>query len=210
MIKAVFWDMDGTIFDNESLYETIVDNVLEKHDLKLPSPLPAGTCLNSLWAHVQKHYSPKITFKELFEEITAMSQRYPRALEIRPGVKETMEFFSQKNIPQTCVSNSHQSVINDNFIKTGLRSYFCHIIGRDAVKVGKPDPEPYLKACAVNNILPQDGIAIEDTVVGLESAKKAGLKVYIHPTELTKKDDFTGAEGILETPLDLMKILNLK
>jgi beta-phosphoglucomutase-like phosphatase (HAD superfamily) len=51
---------------------------------------------------------------------------------------------------------------------------FDIVIGGDDVRIGKPDPEPYLKAAALLGVDPRDCIALEDSRTGLASAEAAG------------------------------------
>ena len=57
-----------------------------------------------------------------------------------------------------------------------IKKYFKIIVDEDIVSKTKPDPELFLKASESLNILPSDCIVIEDSIMGVEAALKAGMK----------------------------------
>lgn len=207
--KAVFWDMDGTLFDNEHLYDDCLDLALAKHQLKLPLKLPPGSSLDQIWDCLQEYNQPVVSYQEWFDEIQKATENMLNAHHIRPGVIEVLEVIRNQSIPQSCVSNSDVHTIQNNFFKTGLSDYFKHIVGRDLVNQGKPKPDPYLKAVELNGLSPKDCIAVEDTEVGVSSAKAAGLTVIAHPNNVTKHLNFHEADFVIDHPTKMKSILGL-
>ena len=65
-------------------------------------------------------------------------------------------------------------------------SYFSAIITSDDVKNTKPYPEPYLKGATLLGLRPAECLVIENAPMGVESAKKAGMKVIAVTTTMTK------------------------
>lgn len=208
-VKAVFWDMDGTIFNNEEAYEILVHDVMQRHGLVMPEGLPPGTCLNSVWDAILLHNTPKISFDDWLNEIVQRCTQKLNSQNIRPGILDTLERISTSNIAQTCVSNSLRQTIDSNFTKTGIRSYFEHLIGRDDVLEGKPSPHPYERAMELHDLNPTDCYAIEDSEVGIISAKAAGLQVIAYPNHRTQHVDFSKADHVISNGLEIQKILKL-
>jgi beta-phosphoglucomutase-like phosphatase (HAD superfamily) len=62
----------------------------------------------------------------------------------------------------------------------------------------------------LNGLTPSDCIAIEDTQVGIEAAKEAGLTAVAHPNNTTKNLDFSRADYVIHDPKDLLSILKLQ
>ncbi|MGN6671211.1 MAG: HAD family hydrolase [Candidatus Nucleicultricaceae bacterium] len=208
-VKAVFWDMDGTIFNNEEAYEILVEDVMKRHGLIMPEGLPPGTCMNSLWSAILLHNDPKISFEDWLDEIITRCSQTLSENNIRPGILDTLQKISAANIPQTCVSNSMRHTIDTNFTKTGIRTYFEHLIGRDDVFEGKPAPHPYERACELHDLSPDFCFAIEDSEVGIISAKAAGLRVIAYPNNRTRHVDFSMADYIIENGKDIQNILKI-
>lgn len=208
-VKAVFWDMDGTIFNNEEAYEILVEDVMKRHNLVMPEGMAPGTCMNSLWNAILLHNDPEITFDRWMEEIIERCSQTLSEHNIRPGILESLQKISSAGIPQTCVSNSMRRTIDTNFTKTGIRNFFNYLIGRDDVFEGKPAPHPYEKACELHDLTPENCFAIEDSEVGIISAKSAGLRVIAYPNQRTRHVDFSKADYVISNGHQIREILGL-
>ena len=67
------------------------------------------------------------------------------------------------------------------------------------VKIGKPDPEPYLKAAAKLGFAPSDCIVVEDAPAGVRAGKAAGARVIAFLTTMQRRDlENAGADWILQ------------
>jgi HAD superfamily hydrolase (TIGR01509 family) len=73
-------------------------------------------------------------------------------------------------------TSSSREEINVVLKTLGIRKYFDKILGREDVKHHKPSPELYLKLAKKLKVKPKDCVVIEDSVVGVESAKRAKMK----------------------------------
>jgi HAD superfamily hydrolase (TIGR01509 family) len=84
----------------------------------------------------------------------------------------------------------------------GLYELFGAVITRDEVTRIKPDPEPYLRACAAVGREPGACVAVEDTPTGIRSALAAGMRVaaVCHTFGAERLGEahrvFTGTEGL--------------
>ncbi|MCK5107718.1 MAG: HAD family phosphatase [Nanoarchaeota archaeon] len=93
--------------------------------------------------------------------------------------------------------------------KIKLSTIFDVIITRDDVKNSKPHPESYLLTAKKLNIKPEDCVVIEDSDVGVESAKSAGMKCIAIPNEYTKNMDLSKADLIIRSQEEInMKIFD--
>ena len=71
---------------------------------------------------------------------------------------------------------------------SGLGDYFQEIIGGDMVKLSKPKPDIYLKACEAIGMPPEQVIAVEDSPNGIRAAHAAGMKPVMIP-DLIQPDE---------------------
>lgn len=81
--------------------------------------------------------------------------------------------------------------------KAGIAGMFDVIVTKEDCKNLKPDPEPYALTAKKLGITPELCLAIEDTALGVESAKKAGLKCIAIPNEHTRDQDFSLADKVV-------------
>jgi len=66
------------------------------------------------------------------------------------------------------------------------------------VKIGKPDPEPYLKAAAKLGFAASDCVVVEDAPAGVRAGKAAGARVIALLTTMSRRDlEDAGADWIL-------------
>ncbi len=69
---------------------------------------------------------------------------------------------------------------------------FDQIISGDDVKKGKPEPEIFLKACSKMNIPPSEALVFEDSIAGIEAARRAGILSFIIKDNLIGLPDHNG------------------
>jgi sugar-phosphatase len=78
------------------------------------------------------------------------------------------------------------------------------LVTSNEVKIGKPDPEPYLKAAAKLGFAASDCIVVEDAPAGVRAGKAAGARVIAFTTTMTRdKLEDAGADWIVENCTDI-------
>lgn len=78
------------------------------------------------------------------------------------------------------------------------------LITSSDVKIGKPDPEPYLKAAAKLGFAAADCIVVEDAPAGVRAGKAAGARVIAFLTTMIRRDlDDAGADWIVQNCADI-------
>ena len=75
-----------------------------------------------------------------------------------------------------------------------LIQYFPYIITADHVSNAKPDPEIFLKAAEMLNLMPRECVVVEDAILGIQAAKNAGMYVISIPNEFTEYQDHSIAD----------------
>ena len=78
------------------------------------------------------------------------------------------------------------------------------------VKIGKPDPEPYLKAAAILGFAASDCIVVEDVPAGIRAGKAAGARVIAFLTTMARPDlEDAGASWIVQNCADIVAATNV-
>lgn len=73
------------------------------------------------------------------------------------------------------------------------------------VKIGKPDPEPYLKAASKLGFAASDCIVVEDVPAGIRAGKAAGADVIAFLTTMARRDlEDAGANWIMQNCADIV------
>ncbi len=125
------------------------------------------------------------------------------------------DFVSNQKLNLYIGSNSMKDRIIDGLQRVGLSNYFTaeQVYSFDMVDKPKPDPDIYLKAIEDNNLIKNQTIIIEDSVVGVTAGVSAGVKVigltaggHWHQNRDTKELFDAGAYAVTN---DYKKILEI-
>lgn len=208
MFDAIFWDNDGVLMETEHLYYQANAEALAQAGVELDLEefrrisLRLGESVLALAdgigdAGVLRRVRDDIYYRLLGEE----SRVYP-------GVRETLERLHGR-LPMAIVTSCRR----DNFLQmhreSGLLGYFDFVLTREDYRTSKPDPEPYLTACARAGFSPGRCLAVEDSERGVVSASRAGLAVAAIPGDLNRGGDFSPARWLLDGIHELPALLNL-
>ena len=136
------------------------------------------------------------------------------SLPLRPGVARLMDEAIAEGIKLAVCSTSNERAVN-TIIRVLLgeerESRFDAILAGDVVSKKKPDPEIYLLCRDRLNVNPSQCIVIEDNRNGLLAARGAGMRCVITTNGYTEKEDFTGADRVVDQlGDDPKKMLTLK
>lgn len=178
ILKAIAWDIDGTLADSEPLHEEVLAAVCRRWGADL-SDLPPdhfrGVHMLDVWLAL-KDRMPADLREEVWQD--AIIDAYVAdSASLRPmhGAVETVKALAAMGIRQGCVSNSGRRVVDANLKALDIDRYLDFSISLDDVTRGKPHPEPYTMACRKFGLLPVEVLAVEDSLAGFTSANAAGL-----------------------------------
>jgi beta-phosphoglucomutase len=202
MIKALIFDLDGTLANTEMLHyrawkEALLQNGVVRFTLE--------TFLNYVGTSNEKVatdfiHSDKIdkSVAELIREKQALYLRFIPEISLCDGVREVLSRYHRKKL-LAVASSSHQQEIMAILKTNKLAEYFSKVIGGDMVELKKPNPEIYLKVQSLLHVAPEECIAFEDSTSGLIAAKNSGMFGVAIPNEFTGNHDFGRADCILGT-----------
>ena len=180
MIKAVAWDIDGTLVDSEPLHLFALQQVCRAHSVDISDLADEhfiGVHIGDVWRALQPRFPAEVNFKAWSRQIEAEFSAHRQRLVEVPGAVETIRSFAALGVRQVAVSNSNRQVVDTNLDAIGVTGYMEVTISLDDVCEGKPDPFPYRLACYRLGLDPCDVLAVEDSSTGVASAVAAGLRV---------------------------------
>ena len=181
-IRAVAWDIDGTLIDSEPLHDAVLTEVCTVHGADLSDIPPdhfRGVHMPDVWNALKPRLPGHLEESAWLGAIVARYIERAHELQPLPGAIEVMRTLSEAGIRQVCVSNSSRSVVDANLRSLSILDLIDFSISLDDVAEGKPDPEPYLTAARRLGIAPHDMAAVEDSIAGATSARAAGLRVFV-------------------------------
>ena len=180
MIKAVLFDMDGVLSDSEPLHILAFKEFFKRHGIILTKN-DTGDIFGKLDEHIIrdlcKKKRVKCNVKTWYWEKRKLVVSYLKKMRIPsfPDAIALAKRASKKYKVGIGTSSSHEE-IDIVLKKLGIRKYFDVIMGREDVRFHKPHPELYLKLAKKLRVRPQDCVVVEDSVSGVEAAKRAGMK----------------------------------
>lgn len=188
MIKAVIFDMDGTLIDTEKYYKVAWRYALEHFgyhptDAQILNFRSLGRPFSS--AYLKSEFGGELEYQKLrevrqkkFNELVEQE-----GIQLKPGAKEILEFLRERGIV-TAVATSTNIQRADAYLKQiGLYDLLDWVISASMVEKGKPAPEIYLHTCKELGLDPANCMAVEDSPNGIHSAYDAGCKVVMVPDQ---------------------------
>lgn len=112
-----------------------------------------------------------------------------------PGARACIERLAEA-FPLAIASGSLRGEIEHILAANDLRDLFKAIVGADDVRAGKPAPDSYLRAAQALGVKGAQALAIEDSPMGLQSARGAGL-VTVGITTSYRAEALTGADHVI-------------
>ena len=179
MIKNIIFDFDGVLVDSEILVAKAFSKYMQELGIKTNEKEfanLAGKKTVEVIDILSEKYSLKDKQKFFDDIMNIASNIYKKELKTVVGVEE---FLKKSKHNLYIGSNSMKNRILDGLKRVGLEKYFNpnHIYSFDLVDNPKPHPDIYLKAVSDNNLIIDETIIIEDSVVGVNAGKNANIKV---------------------------------
>ncbi len=181
-LKAVFFDMDGVLFNSMPQHARAWIKVFKDNGLNLPEVEPylneGSTALFTVKNMYKKYLGQDVT-KELTEKIRKQKHDEMAVLpkpEIIEPMPELIARIKASGIDCWVVTGSAQEVLLERVEKAYGKSLEREktVSGLD-VHHGKPHPEPYLRAMEKSGYTASESMVVENAPLGVRSAKAAGL-----------------------------------
>nr|WP_306265581.1 HAD family phosphatase [Pararhizobium sp. IMCC3301] len=182
-IKAVFWDIDGTLVDSEPLHLQALLAVCKRFNVDisdLPDETFIGVDIIGVWQALKHRFAENLTVSAWNAFIDDYYAQHCEMLHIMPGALDTIHSLHGLGYRQAAVSNSGRRVVDTNLDFLGINGVFEFSISLDDVSEAKPSPAPYLQALSQMGIAPSEGLAVEDSSSGARSAQAAGLTLVAY------------------------------
>ncbi|MBW2683357.1 MAG: HAD family phosphatase [Deltaproteobacteria bacterium] len=206
MIKALIFDLDGTLANTELLHyrawkKTLFNNGVTRFSLDTFMTFVGTSNEKVAGDFIKSERIEKSVPQVVLEKQIVYLGLIPE-IKLFPGAREIITRY-HGTFRLALASSSHKKEIMTLLKSHNLDSYFDLIIGGDMVERKKPDPEIYLKVQQALGVASHESIAFEDSEHGLNSAKNAAMYGVAIPNEFTLDHDFSRADLILNSLADM-------
>lgn len=181
MIKALIFDMDGTIVDNMHVHTAVWLELLAEYGLQMtPLQFQAATAGNTNAELLRSLINPNMDEAEVLaiahEKETRYRERFRPFLRPMAGLESLLRQAQQANVTLAVATAANQPNIEYVLDNLNLRHHFATVVGADDVARGKPEPDLFLLVAERLNLVPETCLVFEDSLAGLEAAHRAGMQ----------------------------------
>ena len=188
---AVF-DWDGVVIDSSIAHERSWEALAAEEKLPLPADhfkRGFGKRNELIIPDILGWANDKAEVKRLSDRKEALYRDIARTGHVRllPGVRELCSALRDLGIPCVIGTSTHKENLALSFELFGIGEYFLGAIASEDVSRGKPDPEVFLKACALGGGEPATSFVFEDSFSGLKAGIDGGFITIALATTNTRE-----------------------
>lgn len=197
-LKAIIFDLDGTLIDSIDVYHAIIKDVVQCLGMEMTLSrealfecLSQGRKLSDIIVPLDLENRERAVedFKTL--SLKAFRETFSTGeVTLIDGVNGLFEELKQRGFSLAIVTSSMTEVVVPFLKARNLHSYFACVLGRSEVPRLKPFPDPLLKCVKILSVEPCESVYVGDSAIDIQAGKAAG----------------TGTIGVLTGASDLNRL----
>jgi sugar-phosphatase len=209
--KAAIFDLDGLLVDSEPLWRRAEREIFAEIGLDLSDDDCRSTMglrcdeVVALWFRRRPwkdDVSPAEVQRRIEERVLSLMRTEGEAL---PGVDHVLGLVEEAGYKLAVASSSCSALIDAALERLGLIDRFPIRCSAFDDECGKPHPAVFLRAARDLGVEPGNCMVFEDSVAGVEAARRAGMRVIAVPDPDHRDDPaFLEADVVLESLCDLL------
>ena len=191
-MKAVLFDLDGTLIDTAADLLGTLDDLRAELDLApCAANLPPAVAARGGRGILALGFpgDPELVERLLPRYLQRYAQRLSKLSRPYAGVLEMLDELDARGVKYAIVSNKPEKLARQLLIELGWSERFVVLVGGDTLSVRKPAAEPVLHACAALGVTPNDAVMVGDDERDVLAGRAAGCHFTI-----------AAAYGYLEEP----------
>ncbi len=198
--KAFLFDLNGTMIDDMEYHIKAWHGILNDLGANISMERMKEECYGKNGELLERMFPGRFSEEQKnemsFEKERQYQQAFKPHLKLLPGLQDFLKQAHQQNIQLAIGSAAIMFNIDFVLDNLSIRPYFSALVSADDVTISKPDPETFLKCAERLNVQAVDCIVFEDAPKGVESAKRAGMKVVVLTT-MHEEHEFEANDHVL-------------
>lgn len=225
-LKAILFDFNGVIINDESIHEELINELLLGENLRPKKgefwQICLGrsdrACIAELFALRGRFLTEEALNSLIARKAIAYQERLAtlKKLPIFIGVEDLIYKLRGAQLKLAVVSGALRSEVELVLNRANMAQYFSAIVAGDDITASKPEPDGYLLAVErLNqqypelNLTPRDCLAIEDTPAGIQAAQRAGIQVVgianTYPFHMLQRQADWTVDDLRDVELDRLR-----
>lgn len=207
MLELVVFDVDGLMLDTESVWKEAFDQAGNKFGIQnMGSTLFPQLIGKS--GRDEKEVLDQYLSQDIQELVIKEWERIgygmlEKNVPVKPGLNEILDFLDAYHIKKAVATTTRREFTEERLKRVGVYDRFDYVLCGDEVINRKPDPEIYLSVLKKMDTDARNALVLEDSVVGVEAAYRAGIDCIqvpdiIAPTDLQKEQTICIVKDLME------------
>lgn len=176
MLKALLFDLDGTLADTDRLHEKAWIEALAALGQEVDHAFYQARISGKLNPHIVADVLPQLSAAEGMAVADAKEARFrelAKGVPPLPGLRDLQRWAIDHGVKSALVTNAPRA--NAEHLLETLRFAPDVVVLSEELAAGKPDPLPYATALARLGLAADEAVAFEDSPSGIKSAVTAGI-----------------------------------
>ena len=196
-IKGVIFDMDGLMFDTERIYYKGWQEAARAYGYEITWEIYTqivarnstyiGMVLRKLLGEDFPFEAVNTKKRAISDEIVARE-----GIKLKKGLEKLLDYLESKGMQKAVATSSMREKAVRYLEIGGVKARYEAIICGSDVAESKPNPEIFLRAAASLGLKPEECLVLEDSRLGIEAAKRAGMTGIFIPDLVAADDEIRG------------------